>query len=114
MNETQQQIEQLEISMDGAKENIAKMKSLLNLTKNEDFKKVIEEGYFEKEASRTVLLLADPNMQGEEEQKALQNQITAIGHLRQYFTGIMQIGRMSENALSADEATHAELLAEGA
>lgn len=111
--DNRQQIEQIELSMEHAKENISKMESLLTLTKNKDFQRIIEEGYFEKEASRAVLLKADPNMQDDESQKALSNQIIAIGYLRQYFTTIMQVGRMSENALEADEQTHAELLAEG-
>ena len=105
-------LEQIEISDNQAKEMIFKMESLLKLTKNRDFKKVIEEGYFEKEASRAVLLKADPNMQDAEAQKSLDNQIIAIGYLRQYFTTIMQLGRMAEQEVKANESTREEILAE--
>ena len=108
-----QQIEEIEISIEQARESIAKMEALLNLTKNKDFKLVIEEGYFEKEASRCVLLKADPNIQDEASQKMLDNTIIAIGYLRQYFTTVMQLGRMAQHSLAADEETKQELLAEG-
>lgn len=107
-----EQIEEIELSMDQAKESISNMTSLLNLTKNEDFKRIIEQGYFEKEASRLVLLRASPQTQDEETQKSIDNAITAIGHFRQYLMTIMQIGRTAERALEQDEATHAELLQE--
>jgi transketolase N-terminal domain/subunit len=82
------------------------------LYKNEDFKKILVEGYFRVEASRTVLLKADPNMQTQEEQKNCDNVILAIGHLYQYFAKIFALGTMSKNAIDQDRQTREEMLAE--
>ncbi len=109
MNE---QLEQIELSIDQAKESVAKMKALNKLTDNKEFTQLIREGYFEKEASRLVLMLAEPAMQEETSQEMLQKQITAIGYLRQYFITINQMGRMAQKSLTDDEETREALLAE--
>lgn len=109
---SESQIEEIEISIEQAKSTISTMESLLKLTKNRDFKKVVLEGYFEKEASRLVLLKADPSLQKDEDQNQIMNQINAIGYVRQYFNTIMQLGRMAERSLEADENTREELLGE--
>lgn len=108
----EEQIENIEISIEQAKKAIDSMNSLLKLTKNKDFKKVINEGYFEKEASRLVLLKADPSMQSPEDQRLIENSIIAIGFLRQYFSAVIQMGRMAERTLASDESTREELLSE--
>lgn len=108
----EEQLENIEISIEQAKKAIDMMESLLKLTKNKDFKKVINEGYFEKEASRLVLLKADPSMQSPEDQRLLDNSIIAIGFLRQYFSAVIQMGRMAERSIANDEVTREELLGE--
>lgn len=107
-----EQLENIELSIEQAKRSIGEMTTLQKLTKNEDFKKVILEGYFEKEASRLVLLRAEPSMSDAESRAIIDDQITAIGFLRQHFTTIMQFGRMAERALADDEATREEILEE--
>jgi len=109
----QQDLEQVELTIEQAHFSIDQMKAVQTLAKNTDFKAIIEEGYFKKEASRLVLLRADPAMQDEFSRKTIDDQITAIGYFRHYLTTINQLGRMAEGALSADEATRQELLEEG-
>ena len=106
------EIEELELSIDTAKETIAKMESVLKLANNVDFKKVVDEGYFEKEASRLVLLKADPSLQKEEDQNAIIKSIDAIGYFRQYLQTVVQLGRMAENSLQADQQTREEIYEE--
>jgi len=108
----EQQIEEIEVSIAAAKEHIAKMEALFRLTENKDFKEIIDDGYFVKEASRVVLLKADPEMQDEKYQKQLNDSIIAIGVLRQYFRSVIQLGRMAERSIEDDENTRQELLAE--
>ena len=103
------QIQEVELSIEQARGAVSTMTALDTLRKNKDFKNLIETQYFEKEASRLVLLRADPNMQDSESQVEINNQITAIGYLRQYFTTIYQLGRMAEKAVHDDEATLEEL-----
>lgn len=81
-------IEQLHKDIDNAKSQLAIGDSLANLRENKDFKKVILEGYFEKEAVRLVMLKADPQMQKPEYQASIIKQIDAIGALNDYFNTV--------------------------
>jgi len=109
---TDQNIETIEISIKQGKETVDKMNSLLKLTKNKDFKKVIDDGYFVEEASRLVLLKADPSLQSTEDQRQIDNSILAIGYFRQYLATIFQLGRMAEKSLKEDEEVREELMSE--
>jgi hypothetical protein len=114
MGSSEQDMESIELSIEQAKTNIGLMESLQRLTANNDFIKIIQSGYFEREPSRLALLKADPSQQNEESQVSIIKQIDSIGMLRQYFITVMQIGRLSHRALSDDEVTKEELLAESA
>lgn len=106
------QVETLEISITQAKKYVDKLNSVMNLLKNKDFNKFIEEGYFKQEASRLVLLKADPAMQKPEDQAAIIRSIDAIGSFRQYISNTIQMGRMMEKSMQEDEVTRDELLME--
>lgn len=106
------QIEQIELNIEDAKQIVARKQSVENLLKNTHFKRVITEGYFKDEASRLVLLKADMNYQTPESQAQIDKSIIGIGYLRQYLSSLVQLGNMAENAIASDEATLEELLAE--
>ena len=112
MSQIDNQIEQIEVSINQAKNAIDRMHAFQKLLTNENFKSILEEGYFKEEASRLVLLKSDPQMSSDENQKAVDNAIIGIGQLRQYFQTTMQLGRMAEKALIDDEISHEELLRE--
>lgn len=112
-NVIDQQIEEIEISIEQSKKLIDMMESMKKLTDNPDFKKVIIDGYFKDEASRLVLLKADDTMQDDKDQMQIMNQINAIGYVRKYFSTIYQLGHMAERSVEADKQTREELLAEG-
>jgi len=103
----------IELNINHAKESIEKMEALLRLTDNKDFIKVINEGYFEKEASRLVLMKAEPNMASAENQDMLDKAIISIGQLRQYFRTVIHMGKLSIKTLKEDQQTREEMLAEG-
>lgn len=103
-------LQAIELSITQAKETIKTRDSFRKLLNNKAFKDIITEGYFEKEASRLVLLKATPGEQTEESQRAIGKAIDSIGQLRQYFVTIMQIGAMAERAMKDDEETRDELL----
>jgi hypothetical protein len=105
-------LENLNVSIEEAEKYVSRMNNVLNLTKNKDFIELIEKGYFEREASRLVLLKADPNMQKEEDQVAIIKSIDAIGYLRQYLRNTIAIGRMMEKSLVEDQKTKVELMLE--
>lgn len=107
---TDQQIEQVELTIGEAKKNIEKREALLRLTKNKDFNKIIDTGYFMDEATRLVWLKAEPASKDIEND--IIRQIDAIGSLRQYLRTILTIGEMSERAVMDNEETLQDLLNE--
>lgn len=111
MSINDQELETIEMTIEQAQTRIDKKKQLANLTNNVDFREIILDGYFKDEASRLVLLRADPSMESYIGQ--IDNQIIAVGQLRQYFTVINGLGSQAENAIEADKETREELLAEG-
>lgn len=112
-SDVDQQIETIELTMEAAKAQVSLRDALLKLTNDRGFTEVILKGYFENEASRLVLMKATPGMQEAAMQESIMKQIDAIGVLREHFRIVIQLGNNSERALVADQATHAELLAEG-
>ena len=110
---TEEQINAIEIGIDQAKEKVNDMEALQRLTKNKDFIQIITEGYFEKEASRVVLMKALPSMVDDESQNFCNKSIDAIGVLRQHFSAVMQMGAAAERSITSDQVTREELLAEG-
>ena len=109
-----QELKAIEISIETAKEGIAKSKALARLTKNKDFQAVIDTGYFRDEAARLVLMRGAPQMQSPEHQEGLMREIDSIAFLRQYFSTIYMQGEMLERSLTADERTRDELAEEEA
>ena len=108
------QVESVQLSIKNAEHNIDLGEALQKLVKNASFKKVILEGYFEKEASRVVLLKAEPSMDSDKTQKALDDSITSIGGLRQYFRTLTAVSNQSKKALQDYRITLDELRNEGA
>lgn len=108
------QLEEVEISIEQAKQTIEMMEALSRLRDNRDFQKVIEEGYFKDEASRLVLLRATDAARANngELRTSIDEQIVGIGQLRDYFSTIYGLGRMAKQSLLADEQTREEILAE--
>jgi hypothetical protein len=108
-----QQLEQVEITIEQAKEAIELKKALLRLHENKDFKAIIDEGFFKVEAARLCEVRSDPMMCDDESQKVIDNQITAIGGLRQYLLKVFNQGTQMENALEGHERTREDILMEG-
>ena len=108
----EQQLEQVEISLDNAKRLVAFGDAIERLEQNKDFQTVILEGYFKEEAARIVGLKADPHMMMPEQQEICDQIITSIGGLRQFFLAKKRMAESAAMAIEADEETHAELLQE--
>lgn len=106
---SQNDIEEIEVSMADAKKMVALSRSLERLLSNRDFKKVFREEYMEKEAVRLVHLKADPNMQDEESQKSIEQQMDAIGSLAQYIYRVQQLGSIAQKEIEYSEQTLDEL-----
>lgn len=88
--------------------------ALTQLRSNRYFRKLIEEGYFAREAIRLVQLKADPDYQTPERQASILRQIDAIGELGEYFRTVRIQGEMAQKAIDTDEAERELLLNEAA
>lgn len=77
-----EQIQQLELSIEEAKEVIKFGKRIDNLMKNKDFIAVIEQGYLTEEVLRLSLAFANPNLR--EDRDEIGRDIHACGSLKAY------------------------------
>jgi|TARA_B110000902_G_scaffold158551_1_gene181725 hypothetical protein len=109
----QEDLEVIDITIEQAKHSVDMAEALNKLKVNKAFIKVVLNGYFEKEATRLVLLKADPNMQSPEDQAQVLRAIDSIGSLRQYFITLGQLGGMAQKSIADCELSREEILAEG-
>jgi hypothetical protein len=107
-----QTIDAIERNIEKAKAEVEFGAALERLKANKDFKKVVLEGYFEKEAIRLVHLKADCNMQSPEMQRSIVQQMDAIGSFSEFLNVRLQRAGMATKQIEADEETRDEILAE--
>lgn len=112
MNEVEQNLHEIEVHVDELTRIVGQAEALQRLHDNADFKAVILSGYFEKESQRSVMLKSDINFQGAENQKQIDDIITGIGMLGQYFHKIFTLGEQASRDLMEDARTREELLQE--
>jgi len=110
----EQQIHQVEITIEEAKKHINKMNALIRLSRNKDYKEIFLDGFFGQHAVQQVLLKADPGQQSAELQANIIREIDAIGTLRMHLRSIVTLGRQHEDALAEHEQTKEELHQEDA
>lgn len=108
------QIKVIEESIKSAKKLVELADALERLKSNKDFKTIVMEGYFEKEAIRLVQAKSNPGLQSPEMQKLIITQIDAIGNLNLFFTTLVQQAAMARKSIEQDEAAIEEIAAEEA
>ena len=86
--------------------------ALGRLKANKDFKTIVMEGYFEKEAIRLVQAKSNPGLQSPEMQKSIITQIDSIGNLNAYFSTIATQASMARKNIEVDEAELEAIAAE--
>lgn len=106
------QIKVIEESIKSAKKLVELADALERLKSNKDFKTIVMEGYFEKEAIRLVQAKSNPALQSAEMQKSIITQIDSIGNLNVYFTTLVQQAAMARKSIEQDEAAIEEIAAE--
>ena len=104
-----QDIQQIQVSIDECKEKIALGECLKRLSKNRDFKKLIEQVYFKDEAHRLTMVKASPNCQDEAIQKEIIKDIDGIGSLYQFFCAIGTEAQTMAHNLAQHELMRDEL-----
>lgn len=105
-------IKELEAQIEVAKRDRDFGQAILRLKENKDFKKVILEGYMEKEALRLIRIKAEPAMQNPLSQAAIVSAMDAISNLHHYLEGAIRDGEIGERHIQEGETVLEELLAE--
>ena len=104
-------IQEIEFSIQQAKEVVAYGEALERLLRNKDFQQVIDQGYLTDEARRLTLLLADPNLD-EKQHASVQRSLQAIGEFHQFIqvrrAFVEEMRKHLEMAQEELEAAHAE------
>lgn len=113
MNKHQEQLQQIDMDIESMKRNIELAEALERLEQNPDYKKIIEDLYFEKEPSRLVLLKASPMAQmNGDMMRDIVSQIDAIGGFFQFLLTIKQQAQSARNHLAEHQNTRQEILEE--
>ena len=107
-----QEVQQIRISNDMAKESIADAQALDRLRKNADFKRLIEQRYFKDEAIRLVRLLGDSTQQDEMTQKNINLDMQAVSRLSDFFRTVYAKADWATQAIENNDAELAAMHAE--
>lgn len=99
---SEQEMNQMEITIAQAKEMVAARDAALKLKTNREFKKVILEGYFREEAVRLTSMLADPGAANF--QDAIIADLRAISGLQVYLHNLMLQGDTAERSIAENES----------
>lgn len=112
---SQNEIQELELSIEAAKEMAVRGAKAEKLASNPDFQKIVFDGYFVNEASRLALLYSDPNIT-EEQREYVHRDLIAIGGFKRYMSTLVQLGQYAANEIAQAEedldAIRAEELSE--
>lgn len=108
----QNQVQAIEANIKAARTLVELGNALERLKSNKDFRTIVMEGYFEKEAIRLVQAKANPSLQSAEMQRSILTQIDAIGNLNMYFTTIVQQAALAAKSIEQDEAAVEEIRGE--
>lgn len=108
----EEDLNNLDITIEQAKKVIHRRKLLIDLESSPAFKELFIDGYLKDFAVRQVMLKSHPGLQEDAQQKMLDQNIIAIGCLKQYLISLNTEGLNAEQALSEDEETREAILAE--
>ena len=97
---TEQEVVQIDITIEQLELAISKRDKLQQLQANPLFKEVMLEGYMEQNAIRLVHLVGASQMQKEDQQISLNEQIKSIGLLGEWFRAIFAMGDQAEKQLN--------------
>lgn len=108
---SQQEIQELELTIEAAREIVERGNMATRLADNPDFKKIIMEGFFRDEAARLVHLVSDPSLP-EGDRSHIQNAIQGIGYLKRYLSTMVQMGVNAEREINESRETLEEIRSE--
>lgn len=105
---SQNDIHQIELSIEEARRIIDRGKMAEKLASNREFKKLILEGYFVDEAARMAHLYSDPNLSDQDREYLLRD-MAGIGALKRHLRALVAMGHAAQSDLSEAEMTLEEI-----
>ena len=107
------EIQELEAQKEDLKAQVELRDQILKLSANHEFRKVIHEEFFQKEAGRRVRIGGEPARDKHQRQDAI-DMALATGHLQGFLSANVQMGNRAEQTIFEIDAALEELRAEGA
>ncbi len=106
--------DQITLTIAQAKIKIARADAMLRLRKNKDFKKVFTDGYLSEQLKAMVMRKSAPGFQGENEQRYIEGQLSAMSYLNQFIMLTLLEGEQAKAGVENHEAELENALAEEA
>ena len=97
---TEQDIQEVELTIKQAEKHQKDKQALLRLMSNPDFNLVITQGYFEDESVRLVHAMSEPRFSSTEGQILLTRQMQGIAEFRDYLRNIRLLGDQMDAAIN--------------
>jgi hypothetical protein len=101
MEQTEKELMSVEVNSDYA---IKMCEALKRLENNEDFKKVILNGYMSSKALDSVSLLAEPGIKKQNARADIMEDLVAISNLGYFFKMVKHFGELALDDRNSDEA----------
>ena len=101
--ETQAEVEKVQVHIDTVKEALALSEKLDRLADNPEFVTIILEGFMKEEPARLASVITDPNLTDEVNQREILGAIKAVGYLGDYLRNIDKRGAQMKAALKEAE-----------
>lgn len=98
---SQNEIEQIEVSIEEAKQVVAMGELARKMADNPTFKTLVLEGYFRDEAARLALLVSDPQMAPHRE--LIMRDLDSIGGFKRYLSTKIQMGDIARREIAEGE-----------
>ncbi len=106
-----EELEAVDKRIEELKEQIEIRQALERLHENEDFKKVILEGYFDKEAKRIFDMLITPTSLKRDQTENLMDMMSSIRYFKGYFKTLLINAAMAPEELESEMLYRQEITA---
>lgn len=99
MSQLEQEMRELEVSIEEAEKTVNKSETLRRLMTNPDWIAIIETDYLREEAIRLAHLLNHPDAAMDAKQKFIRADLEGIGALKRYLFSTLQLGSMAADMI---------------
>ena len=105
---SQNEVEQIEITIAEARKIVEKGRLAQKLAANPTFKKIVMDGYFVEEASRLTMLYSEPTLP-DNIRAAVERDLNGPGAFKRYLSTLVRMGEQAEQEIRDGEQTLEEI-----